>query len=168
MLPLLEMVMGDGGKKFLGYAAEIYPQIDVPTLMMMFGDRNRLDRLWHAFLTEYDVLLLPTWAHPPFELGADIASLDGALATLDTLRPVRAGQPVRHPRRGRARGHGRRDAGRCTAGRPALRRPHRAPPRPRRSNSTSARSRPSTRSGDSRRAETRRFRPSAACCFAQR
>jgi amidase len=88
MMPLLEMVMGDGGKRFLGYAAEVYPPLDVPTLMMMFGDRNRLDRLWHGFLTEYDVVLLPTWAHPPFELGADIASLEGALATLDSLRPV--------------------------------------------------------------------------------
>ena len=56
--------------------------------VVLFGDRNRLDRLWHGFLTDYDVLLLPTWAHPPFELGADIASMDGALATLDTLRPV--------------------------------------------------------------------------------
>ena len=88
MLPLLQLVMGEGGQKFLGYAADLYPEIDVPALMMMFGDRNRLDRLWHGFLTDYDVLLLPTWAHPPFELGADIASLDGALATLDSLRPV--------------------------------------------------------------------------------
>jgi len=88
MMPLLQMVMGEGGKKFLGYAAEVFPALDVPTLMMLFGDRNRLDRLWHGFLTDYDVLLLPTWAHPPFELGADIASMEGALATLDTLRPV--------------------------------------------------------------------------------
>ena len=42
--PLLEMVMGDDGKRFLGFADEVYPPIDVATLMLAFGERNAVDR----------------------------------------------------------------------------------------------------------------------------
>ena len=55
---------------------------------LAFADRNRLDREWHAFLTQYDLLLLPTWAQPPFEIGADVVSVDAARQTLEMLRPV--------------------------------------------------------------------------------
>jgi len=66
----------------------VYPPIDVATLMMAFAERNVIDREWHEFLTKYDVLLLPTWAHPPFELGADIVSVEAARGVLDQIRPV--------------------------------------------------------------------------------
>ncbi len=84
--PLLEMVMGDDGKRFLGFADEVYPPIDVATLMLAFGERNAVDREWHEFLTEYDVLLMPTWTQPPFELGADIVSVEDAQGVLEQLR----------------------------------------------------------------------------------
>jgi amidase len=87
-LPLLELVMGDAGKRFLGFGAEIIPEIDTATLMHAFTDRNRVEREWHAFLTEYDVVLMPTWAQPPFELGYDVESLESAQAVLELLRPV--------------------------------------------------------------------------------
>jgi amidase len=80
--------MGDAGKRFLGFGAEIIPEIDTATLMHAFTDRNRVEREWHAFLTEYDVVLMPTWAQPPFELGYDVESLESAQAVLELLRPV--------------------------------------------------------------------------------
>ncbi len=86
--PLLEMVMGEDGKRFLGFADEVYPAIDVATLMLAFGERNAVDREWHDFLTEYDVLLMPTWTQPPFELGADVVSVDAAQGVLEQIRPV--------------------------------------------------------------------------------
>ncbi len=86
--PLLEMVMGEDGKRFLGFADEVYPAIDVATLMLAFGERNAVDREWHDFLTGYDVLLLPTWTQPPFELGADIVSVEAAQGVLEQIRPV--------------------------------------------------------------------------------
>jgi amidase len=86
--PLLEMVMGDDGKRFLGFADEVYPPIDVATLMLAFGERNAVDREWHHFLTEYDVLLTPTWTQPPFELGADVVSVEAAQGVLEQIRPV--------------------------------------------------------------------------------
>ncbi|MBI4883885.1 MAG: indole acetimide hydrolase [Actinobacteria bacterium] len=86
--PLLDLVMGDAGKKFLSYADEIVPPFDTSTLMLGFTERNAVDREWQQFLTQYDVLLLPTWTQPPFELGADIVSAQAALGVLEMLRPV--------------------------------------------------------------------------------
>ncbi len=86
--PLLEMVMGEDGKRFLGFADEVYPAIDVATLMLAFGERNAVDREWHDFLTDYDVLLLPTWTQPPFELGADVVSVEAAQGVLEQIRAV--------------------------------------------------------------------------------
>jgi amidase len=88
MRPLLELVMGEDGMRFLSFADEVYPPIDVPTLMMAFAERNAVDREWHHFLSEHDVLLMPTWAHPPFELGADIVSAEAGAAVLEQIRPV--------------------------------------------------------------------------------
>ncbi len=87
-LPLLNLVMGEAGQRFLSFGAELFPQLDVPSLMLKFNERNAVDREWHSFLTEYDVLLLPTWAQPPFELGADVVSAQAAVEVLELLRPV--------------------------------------------------------------------------------
>ncbi len=56
--------------------------------MLAFAERNALDREWHQFLTQYDVLLMPTWTQPPFELGSDIVTLQAAVGVLELLRPV--------------------------------------------------------------------------------
>jgi amidase len=96
-MPLLELVMGDAGREFLGFADEVFPQVDVSELMHGFVDRNRVAREWHTFLTDYDVLLMPTWAQPPFELGFDVASVDNARAVLEMLRPVLPGNVLGLP-----------------------------------------------------------------------
>ncbi len=90
-LPLLQMVMGEAGQKFLGFADEVFDQVDAPTLMHAFADRNRVAREWHGFLTEHDVLLMPTWAQPPFELGWDVESVENAQAVLELIRPILPG-----------------------------------------------------------------------------
>lgn len=87
-LPLIEMVMGEGGKRFLSYATDVFPPVDLATFTSLFPMRLHVEKEWHRFLNDYDVLLTPTWTQPAFEHGADIASLDGARATLDTMRPV--------------------------------------------------------------------------------
>lgn len=86
--PLLEMVLGEDGKKFLSYADDVYAPLTTAALMAVFGERNAVDREWHQFLTQYDVLLMPTWAQPPFELGSDIVSLAAAKGVEEMLRPV--------------------------------------------------------------------------------
>jgi amidase len=96
-MPLLELVMGDAGREFLGFAEEVFPQVNVSELMHGFVDRNRVAREWHGFLTDYDVLVLPTWAQPPFDLGFDVASLENAQAVLELLRPVLPGNVLGLP-----------------------------------------------------------------------
>ena len=86
--PLLELVLGEGGKKFISYADDVFPPIDTAALMIAFAERNAIDRDWHHFLTQYDVLLMPTWTQPPFEIGADVVSLAAAFGVLEMLRPV--------------------------------------------------------------------------------
>lgn len=90
-LPLLQMVMGEAGLKFLSFADEVFEQVDTPTLMHAFAERNRVAREWHGFLSEHDVLLMPTWAQPPFELGFDVESVENARAVLELIRPVLPG-----------------------------------------------------------------------------
>ena len=90
-LPLLQMVMGEAGQKFLGFSDEVFAPVDTTTLMHAFNDRNRVAREWHGFLTEHDVLLMPTWAQPPFELGFDVESVENAQAVLELIRPVLPG-----------------------------------------------------------------------------
>ncbi|HRB03501.1 MAG TPA: amidase family protein [Ilumatobacteraceae bacterium] len=56
--------------------------------MLAFGERNAVDREWYDFLTDYDVLLMPTWTQPPFELGADVVSVEAAQGVLEQIRAV--------------------------------------------------------------------------------
>lgn len=86
--PLIEMVMGEGGKRFLGYALEHFGEMDLGSFLPLVAERHAIEKAWHAFLTEYDVLLSPTWAQPPFPVGHDISSLDAALEVFALLRPV--------------------------------------------------------------------------------
>ena len=86
--PLLEMVLGPDALTFINNAQSLFPSVVVDALMATMLDRNRVDREWHTFYADHDVLLLPTWAQPPFELGADVASLEGSRVTLELLRPV--------------------------------------------------------------------------------
>ena len=86
--PLLDLVMGEMGRRFLSHADEVFPRIDTSTLMLAYGDRNRVDREWHQLLTDVDVLLVPTWANPPFPLGFDVESVDNGRDVLSTIRAV--------------------------------------------------------------------------------
>jgi amidase len=50
--------------------------------------RHGLARHWNLWYQQYPVLLCPVWTQPAFPLDFDIASLDGAIATLELMRPV--------------------------------------------------------------------------------
>ncbi len=86
--PLFDAVMGPDARRFLDHAADQYPPIDIAAWAALFAERHGVLRDWTAFFDRWDVLLTPTWAHRAFAHGADVASVDAALATLDTMRPV--------------------------------------------------------------------------------
>jgi amidase len=87
-MPILEMVMGQGGKTFLGHTMTMFPPLDMTQMSPLFVERSTVEREWHRFLHDHDVLLTPTWTQPAFRHDADIESFGGAKATLELMRPV--------------------------------------------------------------------------------
>ena len=86
--PVLDQVMGAGGRQFLDYADEYLPPSDLAGWATAHTARHGLARRWSLWYQEYPVLLSPVWSQPAFPLGFDIASLDNAIATLELMRPV--------------------------------------------------------------------------------
>ena len=88
IMPELDQLMGSGGRQFLGYALEHLPASDLAGWAMAHTARYRLAREWSLWYEQYPVLLSPVWSQPAFPVGFDIGSLDGAIATLELMRPV--------------------------------------------------------------------------------
>ena len=88
MQPALEQVMGPAGRKFLGYALDHLPAPDLTGWAVAHTTRHGLARRWSLWYQEYPVLLSPVWSQPAFPLDFDIADADGAIATLELMRPV--------------------------------------------------------------------------------
>jgi amidase len=86
--PLLSMLMGEPGKKFLGFMIDKYQPLDMATFLALFVERAAVEKNFHRFLTEHDVLLSPVWTQPAFDHGADAVSSAAAEATLELMRPV--------------------------------------------------------------------------------
>ena len=88
MMPELEQIMGPGGRQFLGYALEHLPAPDLAGWAIAHTARHGLARRWSLWYEEYPLLLCPVWTQPAFPLDFDIASTEGALGTLELMRPV--------------------------------------------------------------------------------
>jgi amidase len=88
--PLLEQLMGSGGRQFLVNALETLPAPDLASWAMAHTARHGLARRWSLWYQEYPVLLSPVWSQPAFPLDFDIAGPGSAAATLELMRPVLA------------------------------------------------------------------------------
>jgi amidase len=88
MKPLLDQIMGAGGRQFLDYTLESLPAPDLAGWAVAHTARDGVARRWSLWYQEYPVLLSPVWSQPAFPAGFDIASLDNAIATLELMRPV--------------------------------------------------------------------------------
>ncbi|HEY6296288.1 MAG TPA: amidase, partial [Streptosporangiaceae bacterium] len=86
--PLLEQLMGSGGRQFLVNALETFPAPDLAGWAMAHTARHGLARRWSLWYQEYPVLLSPVWSQPAFALDFDLAGPEGAAATLELMRPV--------------------------------------------------------------------------------
>jgi amidase len=86
--PLFDELMSDDARAFLDYANDYLPSVDIATWSMLFIERHAVAREWSTFFESWDVLLTPTWTQPPFAHGADVASFEDALGTLELMRPV--------------------------------------------------------------------------------
>jgi amidase len=88
IMPILEQIMGAGGRSFLGYTLDYLPAPDLASLAAALTARHGLARRWNLWYQEYPVLLTPVWTQPAFPLDYDIASAEGAIGTLELMRPV--------------------------------------------------------------------------------
>lgn len=88
MRPLIDAVMGEGGRRFLDMAEHRLTPTDAAGWSMLFAERHGLAREWTTFFGSWDVLLTPTWSMRAFEHDADIASPESAVAALETIRAV--------------------------------------------------------------------------------
>lgn len=86
--PLLDLVMGPGGKRFLDHAMEHLPELDLAAWAGAHIERHGIARRWALWHEDHDVLVSPVWSQPPFEPDFDIDTFDGAVATLELMRPV--------------------------------------------------------------------------------
>ncbi|MGN6794205.1 MAG: amidase [Streptosporangiaceae bacterium] len=88
MHPELEQVMGPAGRQFLRHALDHLPDHDLISWSVAHTARHGLARRWSLWYEQFPVLLSPVWSQPAFPLDFDIESADGAIATLELMRPV--------------------------------------------------------------------------------
>ncbi len=87
MRPLLESVMGNGGRTVLANFDASVPPMGVDDVLAIHPRRYQAMRDWSAFFVDHPVLLSPTWAMRAFAPDHDLtASADGEM--LETFRPV--------------------------------------------------------------------------------
>lgn len=86
--PLLDVVMGDHARLFLDLVDAQMPDVDLTTWTSELTERYGMARAWSLWFQQHHVLLCPTWTQPAFVEGADIVDEQGALDTLELLRPV--------------------------------------------------------------------------------
>ncbi|MGN6680172.1 MAG: amidase [Streptosporangiaceae bacterium] len=84
----LDELMGPGGSKFLRYALDHLPAHDLTSWAVAHTARHGLARRWSLWFQEYPVLLSPVWSQPAFPLDFDIETQEGAVATVELMRPV--------------------------------------------------------------------------------
>ena len=88
MKAMLDPIMGEGGRTFLGNALDGIPAPDLAGWAAAHTARHGLARAWSLWFQEYPVLLSPVWSQPAFRVGLDVAGPGGASETLELMRPV--------------------------------------------------------------------------------
>ena len=86
--PLLEPIMGDGGRRFLELTHVEFPAATSESVALMFENRTRVARAWREFFMTYPHIVGPTATAPPFELGFDLIDADSALKVVEMFRFV--------------------------------------------------------------------------------
>ena len=87
-LPMLTMLLGAGGRRFLELTDVGFPPATVESLYVMHQSRYRVACEWREFLTNYPLIVGPTWTQPPFELGFDVRDHDSAMKVVEMVRFV--------------------------------------------------------------------------------
>ena len=87
-MPLLEMFMGEGGRRFLELTSMEMPPATPESMALIHQNRFAVARAWREFFTTYPLIVGPTWTQPPFELDYDIRDLESAWKVVEMFRFV--------------------------------------------------------------------------------
>jgi amidase len=84
--PLLEMILGAGGQRFLELADIEYPPATPESMALMHESRYKAEKAWREFMATYPLVVGPVWTQPPFEHGYDIIDRDTAMKVVELFR----------------------------------------------------------------------------------
>jgi amidase len=73
---------------FLDGAGSSVPPLDASAMSGVYLMRDGIARAWSQFMAQYPLMLTPTWAQLPFEVGFDVASAESSMAAMEIARPV--------------------------------------------------------------------------------
>jgi amidase len=88
MLDSLKKVISHDALEFLYQFLAGIPEIDLPTYMREFANRNAIARKWTKFAERYPLILGPVSTMPPFLVGRDLAGVDAVQEFRNSLRLV--------------------------------------------------------------------------------
>jgi amidase len=80
--------LGEGGRTFLEFTDVGFPPATVESLYRMHQTRFAVASAWRRFLSEYPLIVGPTWTQPPFAHGFDIESRESAFEVVELFRFV--------------------------------------------------------------------------------
>jgi amidase len=86
--PLLRMVMGADGIRFLELTKIEFPPATPASMELMHQSRYRVEKAWREFMATYPLVVGPVWTQPPFEHGYDIIDADTAMKVVELFRFV--------------------------------------------------------------------------------
>jgi amidase len=84
--PLLDVLMGDDAKRFLQLTDSEWPAYTPESLFLMHQSRWRVAAEWRRFLSDYPLVVGPTWTQQPFALGHDIIDAESAMYVVEAVR----------------------------------------------------------------------------------
>jgi amidase len=84
--PLLDLLIGEEGKRFLELTDSQWPPFTTESLFVMHQSRWRVAAAWRRFMTDYPLVVGPTWTQQPFKLGYDIIDAESAMYVVEAVR----------------------------------------------------------------------------------
>jgi amidase len=84
--PLLDVLLGEEGKRFLELTDSEWPPFTTESLFAMHQSRWRVAAEWRRFMTDFPLVVGPTWTQQPFKLGHDIIDAQSAMYVVEAVR----------------------------------------------------------------------------------
>jgi amidase len=85
---MLFAMMGEGARQFLTLTDAMFPPPTPDSLFVMHQSRYGVAKAWREFLSEYPLIVGPTWTQQPFKHGYDIESAESAMNVVELFRFV--------------------------------------------------------------------------------